>query len=301
LAVFTFVAAAVSVGTVLVARIKAKRVRKQLNDDTVMMTSLAFLLVWVLYLIPTGHWFWDDSPSAALRLAMVDSIVSTAVLFWYPVFVPLLKYIQQDYAYISQFTFGFSKLPTPAQVRASLAADDQLGADDLRRKIRHYSLSRAVPEVSDFLKACIGREKVEEYLELQAVTAAIVDRFLVEGGEQEMDISQGCRKRVLESELARYNIFDEAVTEVLSVMEVNIKANVHRCTSCQCLNQEGQQPPALSKPDSGERPVSGGKAVGTWWPQPPGFVNSFTGRQHAERRKEEVVASSPGTGRRVVG
>ncbi|CBJ28250.1 hypothetical protein Esi_0097_0025 [Ectocarpus siliculosus] len=302
LAVFTFMAAAVSVGTVLVSRIKAKRVRKQLNDDTVMMTSLAFLLVWVLYLIPTGHWFWDDSPSAARRLAMVDSIVSTAVLFWYPVFVPLLKYLQQDYAYISQFTFGFSKLPTPAQIRASLAADDQLGAGDLRRKIRNYSLSRAAPEVSDFLKACIGREKVEEYLELQAVTAAIVDRFLVEGGEQEMDISQGCRKRVLESELARYNIFDEAIAEVLSVMEVNFKADVHWCTSCQGLNQDGQQPPALSKsqPDSGERPVSGGKAVGTWWPQPPGFGN-FTGRQHAERRKEEVVSSSPGTGRRVVG
>ncbi|CAB1119826.1 unnamed protein product [Ectocarpus sp. CCAP 1310/34] len=75
LAVFTFMAAAVSVGTVLVARIKAKRVRKQLNDDTVMMTSVAFLLVWVLYLIPTGHWFWDDNPSATRRLAMVDSIV----------------------------------------------------------------------------------------------------------------------------------------------------------------------------------------------------------------------------------
>lgn len=38
-------------------------------------TSLGFLLVWVLYLIPTGHWFWDDSPSAARRLMMVDSIV----------------------------------------------------------------------------------------------------------------------------------------------------------------------------------------------------------------------------------
>ncbi|CAB1119825.1 unnamed protein product [Ectocarpus sp. CCAP 1310/34] len=200
-----------------------------------------------------------------------------------------------------KFTFGFSKLPTPAQIRASLADADQLGADDLRRKIRNYSLSRAAPEVSDFLKACIGRETVEEYLELQAVTAAIVDRFVVEGGEQEMDISQACRKRVLESELARYNIFDEAITEVLSVMEVDFKADVHRWTSCQRLLQEGKQPPALSKPDSGERPVSGGRAVGTWRPQPPGFGNQVTGRQQVERRKEEVVVSSPGTGRRVVG
>lgn len=40
-------------------------------------------------------------------------------------------------------------------------------------------------------------------MELQAATAAIVDRFVVEGGEQEVDTSQGCRKRVLESELAR--------------------------------------------------------------------------------------------------
>lgn len=51
-----------------------------------------------------------------------------------------------------QFTFGFSKLPTPAQIRASLADDDQLGVDDLRRMIRNYSLETAAPEVSDFFK-----------------------------------------------------------------------------------------------------------------------------------------------------
>ncbi|CAM9598675.1 unnamed protein product, partial [Ectocarpus fasciculatus] len=328
LTVFAYMAATVSVGTALVARMKAKRARKQLDDSTIMMTSLAFLVAWVLYLMPTGHWFWDDSPNNARRLVMVDSIVSTAVLFWYPVFVPLLKYLQQDYAYISQFTFGFSKLPTPAQIRASLAGDDQLdqlGVDDLRGKIRNYSLSRVAPEVSEFFKACIRRERVGDYLELQAVTTAIVDRFVVEGGEQEMDVSQGCRKRVLESELSKYNIFDEAITEILSVMEVNFEADVHRSTSCQRLNQEGQrvarQPPVLSsKPDdSGERPSSRGKALGTWWPQPPGFSNPFTRRQQSERRKEEkgeagrqqsarrkeengeAVASSPGTESRVVG
>lgn len=50
----------------------------------------------------------------------------------------------------AQFTFGFSRLPTPAQMRASLA--DQLGVDQLRKKFRKYAAGRVAPELPDFYK-----------------------------------------------------------------------------------------------------------------------------------------------------
>lgn len=53
----------------------------------------------------------------------------------------------------AQFTFGFSRLPTPAQMRASLA--DQLGVEDLRRKFRKYAAGRVAPELPDFYKVWV--------------------------------------------------------------------------------------------------------------------------------------------------
>ena len=59
-----------------------------------------------------------------------------------------------------QFTFGFSRLPTPAQMRASLA--DQLGVEDFRRKFRKYAAGRVAPELPDFYKVwrLINNEQV---------------------------------------------------------------------------------------------------------------------------------------------
>lgn len=57
-----------------------------------------------------------------------------------------------------QFTFGFSQLPTPSQMRASLA--DQLEVEDLRKHFRKYAAGRAAPELPDFYKV----KKKEKYL-----------------------------------------------------------------------------------------------------------------------------------------
>lgn len=50
----------------------------------------------------------------------------------------------------------------------------------------------------------MDREQVEGYFERQAVTMSIVDRFVVEGAEQEINISEECRKRLLESDATKY-------------------------------------------------------------------------------------------------
>eukprot|EP00903_Cladosiphon_okamuranus_P011013 g10402.t1 len=292
LASFFYLAAAISCAIVLVVRMK--RVRKQLNESTMMTVSLAFLFIWVLYLNPAGQHQWADRPSVARRLVMVDNFVSTVVLFWCPIFVPFFKYLQKDHEYVSQFTFGFSMLPTPAQMRASLA--DQLGVEDLRLKFRKYAEGRVAPELPDFYKACMDREQVEGYFERQAATMAIVDRFVAEGAEQEINISEECRERVLTSAVTRYNIFDEAIAEVLNIMEVNFKADFERTSSFRDLNRavqrEARELQVLRQARLVATPLKGEEGSG-WWPHPPGFNNPYT----RQMESQEVVAS-PGVSQR---
>lgn len=60
-----------------------------------------------------------------------------------------------SFSFLWQFTFGFSRLPTPGQMRASLA--DQLEVEDLRRKFRKYAAGRVAPELPDFYKVYVLR------------------------------------------------------------------------------------------------------------------------------------------------
>lgn len=53
----------------------------------------------------------------------------------------------------------------------------------------------------------MDREQVEGYFERQAMTMAIVDRFVAEGAEQEINISQECKQRVLDAEITRCVLF----------------------------------------------------------------------------------------------
>lgn len=46
-------------------------------------SSLAFLLVWALYLNPAGQWFWLNSPGIARRLVMMDNFVVRQRLLQY--------------------------------------------------------------------------------------------------------------------------------------------------------------------------------------------------------------------------
>lgn len=47
----------------------------------------------------------------------------------------------------------------------------------------------------------MDREQVECYFKRQAVTMAILDRFVTEGAEQEINISQECKQRVLDCDI----------------------------------------------------------------------------------------------------
>ena len=56
------------------------------------------------FVIPTGAFVYQDS----------------LALFWPPVAEPIYRYVIGDSAYLESYTKGFSTLPTPAQVRASV-------------------------------------------------------------------------------------------------------------------------------------------------------------------------------------
>lgn len=52
-------------------------------------------------------------------------------------------------------------------------------------------------------QACMDREQVEGYFERQAVTMAIIDRFVMEGAPQQVNISDQCRQTILDSDITR--------------------------------------------------------------------------------------------------
>lgn len=49
----------------------------------------------------------------------------------------------------------------------------------------------------------MDREQVDCYFERQAMTMAIIDRFVVEGAEQQINISDECRLRILNCNVNR--------------------------------------------------------------------------------------------------
>ncbi|CAN0185542.1 unnamed protein product, partial [Discosporangium mesarthrocarpum] len=137
-----------------------------------------------------------------------------------------------------QFTFGFSCLPTPAQMRASLA--DQLNVEDLRKKFRKYAAGMGAPRTFDGKKreACMDRENTVGYFARQALTMLIVDRFIVDRAEHQINISEECRERILCSEVTRFDIFDAAIAEVLHMMETNFKAGFEQTHEFKQLNED---------------------------------------------------------------
>lgn len=61
-------------------------------------------------------------------------------------------------------------------MRSSLR--DQLSLAELRREFEKFADSKIARELPDFYKACLDREEITDFFERQAVTTAIIDRYL---------------------------------------------------------------------------------------------------------------------------
>lgn len=68
----------------------------------------------------------------------------------------------------------------------------------------------------------MNREQEEGYFERKAMTMSIVDKYLTDGAEHEINISQECKERVLETDITR--------SETLTYFSLSMSC------LCRCLN-----------------------------------------------------------------
>ncbi|CAM9477524.1 unnamed protein product, partial [Hapterophycus canaliculatus] len=148
-------------------------------------------------------------------------VITTYILLWGSIREPFMKKILGDDEYLWSYTKGFSELPSPAQLKASLA--EQLSVEQLRTEFRRYIKTKVAQELVDFYLDSLDREEVSGFFERQAVTMRIVDRFIREDSLDQVNISQECRDGILATDVTAYDIFDEARKEVLAVMETNFQ------------------------------------------------------------------------------
>lgn len=87
-----------------------------MNEYRVMMLSLGFLLFTVVLLDASAGSVAADN-TLARRIALVNNIVRSALLFWPVIFTPLLKYAAKDVDYADQFAAGLEPTVTPAMLR----------------------------------------------------------------------------------------------------------------------------------------------------------------------------------------
>ncbi|CAN0189228.1 unnamed protein product [Ectocarpus sp. 12 AP-2014] len=194
-----------------------RRVRKQMNFYRMQVLQLLFLFVTGTIIFP----LLEESLHSDIRRRwiMYDNVVSSTILFWPPIIEPLYRKLSGDEGYLYSYTKGFSQLPTPAQMRSCLK--DQLSLDELRCEFEKFADSKVARELPDFYKACLDREDISDFFERQAVTTAIIDRFIRVDAVQEVNISGALRNKILTTEITRYNIFDEAMSAVLKIMDTN--------------------------------------------------------------------------------
>ena len=58
-----------------------------------------------------------------------------------------------------------------------LTLKDQLPHAELRQEFETFTDLKVARELPEFYKACLDREEIEDFFELQAVTTAIIDRL----------------------------------------------------------------------------------------------------------------------------
>ncbi|CAM9494903.1 unnamed protein product, partial [Ascophyllum nodosum] len=199
-----------------------RRVRKQMNFFRMQVFQLMFLLLIGTVAFPLLEGWLQERDDIRRAWIMYDNVVSSLILFWPPIVEPLYRYIKGDNAYLHTYTKGFSTLPTPSQMRSSL--QDQLSLEDLRKEFEKFADSRIARELPDFYKACLDREEIEDFFKRQAVTTAIIDRFVREGSEQQVNLSGEIRTKILSTEITSYNIFNDAMASVLKMMDNNFSA-----------------------------------------------------------------------------
>ncbi|CAN0477642.1 unnamed protein product [Ectocarpus sp. 12 AP-2014] len=161
-----------------------------------MTITLASYGVVVLFLLA-------DDLTVSRRVALFYPVMTTYILLWGSIREPFMKKILGDDEYLGSYTHGFAQLPSPAQLKASLA--EQLSVDQLRDEFRRYIKTKVAQELIDFYVDSLDREEVTDFFERQ------------------VNVSGACREKILTTDVTAFDIFEEARAEVLVVMETNFQ------------------------------------------------------------------------------
>eukprot|EP00903_Cladosiphon_okamuranus_P011466 g10800.t1 len=196
-----------------------RKVRKQMNEYRLQVFQLTFLLVTGTIVFPLQHLLLDNRHEIRRIWTLWHNVFDSIVLFWPPVAEPIYRYLIGDSDYLESYTKGFSTLPTPSQMKSSLR--DQLSQDQLRAEFAKFAESRVAKELPEFYQACLDRDEIDDFFGRQAATTYIIDRYIRPGAEQEINVSDRIRNSILTTEITSYNIFEEAMSAVLAMMDNN--------------------------------------------------------------------------------
>lgn len=87
-----------------------------MNEYLVMMVALGFLMLTVvLFDVASGSIAEDHALTR--RVALVNNIVRSALLFWPVIWTPLSRFLLKDWEYASMFTVGLAPAVTSAELR----------------------------------------------------------------------------------------------------------------------------------------------------------------------------------------
>ncbi|CAM9758034.1 unnamed protein product [Ascophyllum nodosum] len=198
-----------------------KSVRKQFNEYKSTKHTLLYITLCLGSFVIIVIFLLADDFVLRRRVAVLYPVMTTHGLLWGPILKPFIKMISKDREYLLSHTKGFETLPSPAQLKASLA--EQLSVERLRSEFRRYIKTKVAQELVDFYLESLDREEVQDFFERQAVTMRIVDRYIREGAPDQVNISGECRDNILETDVTSFDIFEDARREVLHVMETNFK------------------------------------------------------------------------------
>eukprot|EP00903_Cladosiphon_okamuranus_P012393 g11615.t1 len=212
-----------------------RKVRKQMNFFRMQVVQLLFLLLLGTVAFPLLESWLETRDDIRRTWIMYDNLVISMILFWPPIAEPMWRYLTGDEEYLMSYTKGFSDLPTPSQMRSSLK--DQLSLAELRSEFEKFADSKVARELPDFYKACLDREEISDFFERQAKTTAIIDRFVRIGAVQEVNISGAIREKILSTEITSYNIFNEAMADVLKTMDNNFRNEFHNSEAFKTLER----------------------------------------------------------------
>ncbi|CAN0141568.1 unnamed protein product, partial [Ectocarpus sp. 4 AP-2014] len=194
-----------------------KWVRKQFNEYETMKRTLLYMTITLASYGVIVVYLLADDLVLGRRVSVFYPLLTTYILLWGSIREPFMMKILGDDEYLWSYTKGFAQLPSPAQLKASLA--EQLSVDQLRDEFRRYIKTKVAQELIDFYLDSLDREEVAGFFERQAATMRIVEQYIKEGARDQVNVSGACREKILATDVTAFDIFDEARAEVLAVME----------------------------------------------------------------------------------